>query len=126
MRKLAQVVVVALALAGCKHAGSEKLEGTWQGTRADGVPAGTEAAANEFAKKTTITAHGDEITVSTPGSPGTPDKYVVDSKDASKIVIHTEKDGLKAQETFTFSPDGKTMVWKVDDGRTITFTKKSD
>ena len=128
MRKLVLALVIssgaatALGATGCKHAGSAKLEGRWKGTRADG--AGTaQDAANAFALQTEITAHGDKITVSTPQSKGQQATYVVDDENKTTVVLHTDKDGPANKETFAFSDDGKTMIWRLGEGRTITFQK---
>ena len=129
MRKL----VLALAIAyvcgggaiGCKHP-SSTLEGHWKGTRAEGVPGGVQDAANAFATQTEIVARGNLITVSTPGSKGQPNPFVVDSETASVVLVHTEKDGAGNKETFAFADDGKTMTWRLGDGRTIIFQKLKD
>jgi hypothetical protein len=126
-------LVLALAIAylsgagatGCKHP-SSKLEGHWKGTRADGVPAAVQDAANTFATQTEIVAHGNQITVSTPGSKGQPSPFVVDSETPAVVLVHTDKDGTANKETFSFTEDGKTMTWRLGDGRTIVFQKQKD
>ncbi|MDB4938287.1 MAG: hypothetical protein JWP87_5259 [Labilithrix sp.] len=124
VRKLVLALAITMAPAasiGCKHSGS-KLEGHWRGTRADGVSAAQDAA-NAFATSTEITARGNVITVSTPSSKGQQGTFVVDSENANTVVLHTDKDGPANKETFAFSDDGKTMVWRLGEGRTITFQK---
>jgi hypothetical protein len=123
VRKRVLVVTIAAfaAAIGCKHSGS-KLEGRWRGTRADGVGAAQDAA-NTFAASTEITARGNLITVATPGSKAQQGTFVVDSENATTVVLHTDKDGPANKETFAFSEDGKTMVWRLGEGRTITFQK---
>jgi hypothetical protein len=121
MRKLVLLGLV-LCAAGCKHPGSAKLEGHWRGTKADGVTADVQIAANVFAQSTDIIAKGNQISVSTPASKGQIGTYVVDAEDKTNLVIHTDKEPT-ARETFSFSDDGKSMVWKVDDRKTITFQK---
>jgi hypothetical protein len=126
-------LVLALAIAyvsgagaiGCKHP-SSKLEGHWRGMRADGVPAAVQDAANAFATQTEIVAHGNQITVSTPGSKGQPSPFVVDSETPAVVLVHTDKDGTANKETFSFTEDGKTMTWRLGDGRTIIFQKQKD
>ncbi len=132
MRKLVLAVAIAAApfvagsvAIGCKHP-SSKLEGHWRGTRADGVPPGAQDAANTFATQTEIVARGNQITVSTPGSKGQPGPFVVDSETPAVVLVHTEKDGASNKETFAFTDDGKTMTWRLGDGRTITFQKQKD
>jgi hypothetical protein len=126
-------LVLALAIAyvsgagtiGCKHP-SSKLEGRWKGTRADGVPAAVQDAANAFATQTEIVAHGNQITVSTPGSKGQATPFVVDSETPAVVLVHTDKDGAADKQTFSFTEDGKTMTWRLGDGRTIIFQKQKD
>lgn len=129
MRKLvlalAIVVMTPIAVIGCKHPGSAKLEGRWRGTRADGVGPAAQDAANAFALATEITARGNLITVQTPQSKqqGT---YVVDDENKTTVVLHTDKDGPANKETFAFADDGKTMTWRLGEGRTITFAKAKE
>ena len=113
------VLVLALPLLGaiagaCKHAGSAKLEGHWRGTRAEGVTPAVQEAANTFATQTEITAKGNQITIVTPA---------VKPQSATFTVLHTDKDGLSNKETFSFADEGKTMTWRLGEGRTIVFTK---
>ncbi len=126
MRKLVLVFAIAGAI-GCKHP-SSKLEGHWKGTRADGVAPGVQDAANAFATQTEIIAHGNMITVSTPGpgGKGQPNPFVIDSETPTVVLVHTDKDGAANKETFAFGDDGKTMTWRLGDGRTILFTKLKD
>jgi hypothetical protein len=121
-------LVLALAIAGsigCKHPGS-KLEGHWKGTRAEGVGAGAQDAANAFATQTEITAKGTTITITTPGQKPQAASFVIDSENATTVVVHTDKDGAANKETFAFSDEGKTMVWRLGEGRTITFARQKD
>jgi hypothetical protein len=130
VRKLVLALAICGALlgastGGCKHPTS-KLEGHWKGTRADGVAAGAQDAANAFATQTEIVARGNAISISTPGSKGQQGTFVVDSESPSVVLVHTEKDGPANKETFSFTEDGKTMTWRLGDGRTITFQKQKD
>jgi len=126
VRKLVLVFAIAGAI-GCKHP-SSKLEGHWKGTRADGVAPAVQDAANAFATQTEIIARGNMITVSTPGpgGKGQPNAFVIDSETPSVVLVHTEKDGAANKETFAFGDDGKTMTWRLGDGRTILFQKLKD
>lgn len=125
MRKLVLAFAIGLSAIGCKHPGSAKLEGHWRGTRADGVSPGQQDAANAFALGTEIIARGEKLTVSTPGAKGIQSTYVVDDENKTTVVLHTEKDGLAAKETFVF--DGtKTMTWKMGGGASIVFQKIKD
>ena len=119
---LARFLLLALALAACKQAGSPKLEGRWRGQRAEGVAPDLPIQANAFAASTEIIAKGDQIAISTPGGKSQ-STYYVDVEENGSLVIHTEKDGTNARESFTFGDNGRTMSWKVDDRRTIVFAK---
>ncbi len=121
-------IVLALALlvggllaAGCKHPGSAKLEGRWRGTRAEGVGPGAQEAANTFATQTEILARGNLITIATPGTKSQQAVYVVDDENKSTVVLHTDREPNK--ETFAFTEDGKTMTWRLGEGRSILFQK---
>jgi hypothetical protein len=126
VRKLVFVLAICAIVTGalgCKHGGSAKLEGHWKGTRAEGVAAAQQDAANAFALQTEITAKGDKITVSTPQSKGQQATYIVDDENKTTLVLHTDKDGPASTETFQFNGDGKSMTWRLGEGRTITFQK---
>ncbi|MBX3186143.1 MAG: hypothetical protein KF819_03970 [Labilithrix sp.] len=118
--------MLAVSAAACKHPGSAKLEGHWKGTRADGVPPGVQDAANSFALGTEIIVKGNQITVTTPAAKGQTSTYVVDDENKTTVVLHTEKDGPNAKETFALGEDGKTMTWRLGEGRTIVFQKVQD
>jgi len=132
VRKLVLALTIGLTSAmamgtiGCKHPGSAKLEGRWKGVRAEGVGPAVQDAANAFATQTEITARGNVITVSTPQSKGQQGTYVVDDENKTTVVLHTDKDGPANKETFGFSEDGKTMTWRLGEGRTIVFQKTKD
>ena len=115
--------IVCVLGAGCKHPGSLKLEGRWRGTKADGVAPDQQINANVFATGTEIIARGDQIAVTTPVGKPVQGTYVVDNEDKNTVIIHTDKDGPTARETFTFTDDGKTMTWRVDGARSITFQR---
>jgi hypothetical protein len=115
------MLVLALALFGCKRAGSPKLEGHWRGVRADGVPDSVQNQATGFATGMDIVAIGNQIAIKTPAGQNPVATYVVDKEDATSLVIHTDKDGTT--ETFNFSEKGDVMTWRVDAQRSITFKK---
>ncbi|MBX3206805.1 MAG: hypothetical protein KF764_17175 [Labilithrix sp.] len=125
MRKLvlaATLVAPLLAFAaGCKHPGSQKLEGRWKGQKAEGVPETAQVSANAFATNTEIIAQGNQIAIQTPAGRNPAATYTIDKEDATTLVIHTDRDG--SAETFTFNEKADTMVWKIDDQRSITFKK---
>jgi len=128
VRTLGRLFAIAIAFVAiaCKHPGSAKLEGHWRGTRAEGVSPAAQDAANSFAMNTEITARGDKITISTPAGKGQQSTYVVDDENKTTVVLHTEKDGVNAKETLAFSEDGKSMVWRIGEGRSITFARVKD
>jgi hypothetical protein len=115
------LVAVVLALAGCGQ-GSARLSGRWRGARAEGVAGDTQAAANLFATRMQIDVSGDVMVVTT-----ATDKqnchYKTVREDKDKIVITTDKDGPKDEQTFTFL-DPKTMRWSISDGKSIVFVKE--
>jgi hypothetical protein len=125
VRKLVPLIVIAAiaSAVGCKRPGSARLEGHWRGTRAGGVVAGAQDGANAFASQTEIIARGTQIAVSFPSSRPQQGTFVVDEENKTTLVLHTEKDGPAARETFVFGEDGRTMTWRLGDGRTITFEK---
>jgi hypothetical protein len=114
------LLVLGLAFAGCKHPGSQKLEGHWKGQTALGVPPDHQINANVYATGTEIIARGNQISISTPAAKNVTATYFVDKEDATSLVIHTDKDNTS--ESFVFT-DPKTMQWKVDDRRAILFKK---
>lgn len=120
----ASLTCIGSAAVGCKRSTS-KLEGRWRGTRADGVGLAQDAA-NAFATQTEITARGNAITISAPSAKAQQGTFVIDSESVTTIVLHTDKDGPANKETFSFSDEGKTMVWRLGEGRTITFKKQGE
>ncbi len=118
---LAGALFAMLFAVGCKHSGSQKLEGRWKGQKAEGVPDTVQVSANSFATATEIVAQGNQIAIQTPGGRNPAATYTVDKEDATTLVIHTDRDG--STETFTFNEKADTMVWKIDDRRSITFKK---
>lgn len=126
VRKLVLAFAIALGAIGCKHPGSAKLEGHWKGTHAEGVTGPSQDAANAFAVATEVIARGNQITVNTPSTRGPQSAYVVDDENKTTVVLHTEKDGPNAKETFVFGDDGKTMTWKMGEGHSIAFKKIKD
>ncbi len=124
MAILTMVTFAALEL-GCKR-GSSRLEGRWRGVRVEGVAPAMQEKANSFANETEIAARGNVITVSTPTRGEQQSAFVVDEETKASIILHTERDGLANKETFVFGDDGKTMTWRMGDGRSITFVRVKD
>lgn len=124
MRKLALAALLLFSpvlASGCKHSGSQKLEGRWRGLKAEGVPDSAQVSANSFATSSEIVAQGNQITINTPGGRQPAATYTVDKEDATTVVIRTDRDGTP--ETFTFNAKADEMVWKIDATRSITFKK---
>jgi hypothetical protein len=115
-------LVGALAVAACKHGGSARFEGRWQGTRAEGVVAEATSAANAFATGTQLEVKGDSLTLTTPKDKQS-GRYKVVKEDETTLVITTEKDGPNEPQTFTFVDD-KTIKWSVLEGKSIVFVKQ--
>lgn len=121
MRRVAVLALVGAAALGCRG-GSPRLEGTWRGTRADGVGVDAQQAANAFAAQTTLTFRGDQVTITFPSGSQT-GKYKVVRDDKGVVVIETDKDGPKDPQTFVIEGD-KTLRWTVLDTKTITFVRQ--
>jgi len=117
------LALLFVGAAACKRSGSAKLEGRWRGTRAEGVPPAVQEAANTFATQTEIVAKGSSITISTPAAKPQSATFTVDDENKTTLVVHTDKDGLANKETFAFADEGKTMTWRLGEGRSIVFTK---
>jgi hypothetical protein len=113
--------VLALGLLACGGGGSKRLQGKWQGLRAEGVAVASQASANAFATGMTLEVAGDSITVTTPHDKQS-GHYKVVREDKSTLVLTTDKDGPKEPQTFTFVDD-KTVKWLVMDGELIVFGK---
>ncbi|MGH7326948.1 MAG: hypothetical protein ACREJX_01230 [Polyangiaceae bacterium] len=60
---LAILLALTACLAGCKKAGSPRLEGKWRGSKAEGVVPSAQQAANQFAMDTEIHFEGDTFTL---------------------------------------------------------------
>ncbi len=113
--------LTALTLMACRRHGSSKLEGRWHGERADGLPESAVDAGNTFAMGTELVAQGNLVTIHTPASQGEPVTYRVEREDSSMLVIRLEPND--ATETFSFSPQADTLVWKLDAHRSMTFRR---
>ncbi len=120
--RTALFVLLVVTSAGCKHPGSQKLEGHWKGTKSEGIAATVQLAGDTFAQGTEIIAQGGQIAIQTPAGRNPPANYTVKKEDATTLVIVTDRDGETA-ETFTFNEKADMMVWKVDAQRSITFKK---
>lgn len=115
------VLGAALALgAGACKKGSKRLEGTWKGTRTDGVASEAQSAADRWATQLQMDFKGDSLTVTTGGGPST-SRYRVVREDKGSIVIVTDADAT--EETLAFEND-TTMKWTVQPGKTVTLAKQ--
>ncbi len=122
-RRLFAALTLALLFACTKHGASAKLEGHWKGQRVDGVPPEAQANANAFAIGTDIIAKGNQIAFSTPAQKGLQATFTIESEDKSSVVLRTDKgDG---PQTLSFSEDGRTMSWQIDDKRRMVFLKQA-
>lgn len=125
MRPLPLIVAIGfsgLLLVGCKKSGAARLEGHWKGIKASGVPADVLGSANLFASNMELDFHGDQISVKTADEKQS-GRYKVVHEDKKRVVIVTDEDGPKDEQTFTFT-DEKTMDWGVMPGKTIQFVKE--
>jgi len=111
-----------LIFAGCHKSGSPRLEGHWRGTRVDGVTPDVQQQANAFATETELDFHGDVVAIKTPQGKQT-GKYRVVRDYKKSVVIVTDQDGAKDEQTFAFDDDKTSMQWKVLDGKSISFRK---
>ena len=118
---LALAALMAVA-AACGSEGAPRLQGTWRGQRAEGVPASAAGVANAFAAGMLLEVKGDGIAVTTARDRQS-GRYKVVKEDKTSLVITTDKDGAGARQTFTFVDD-RTMKWAVLDGNVIVFAKQ--
>lgn len=114
-----------VALPACKKSGAARLEGHWRGAKVDGVPPQQQTAANVFAAQTEITVKGDAISMSTPTTGKVTSKFKVVKDDKKTVVIVTDADGPKSEESFTFDDD-ETIEWRLAEGKVVTFRKIPD
>ncbi len=121
MRKHVVVLLIATVF-GCKHPGSQKLEGRWRGQKSEGVAPSAQLAGDAFAQGTEIIAQNNQIAIQTPAGRHAPATYSVKKEDATTLVIVTDRDGETA-ETFTFNGKADLMIWKIDAQRSISFKK---
>ena len=114
------LIVAIPQLAGCRIAGSERLQGHWRGVRAEGVSPDAAPAANAFAAAMELSVKGDTIAVTTARDRQS-GRYRVIFESATKLVIASDRDATP--ETFTI-PDPQTLKWSVFDGKAIVFVKE--
>ncbi len=124
MRRTSALLVIGFAtltLSAC-HKGAARLEGHWKGIKATGVSDDAVTNANLFASAMELDFHGDKISVKTDDEKQS-GRFKVVREDKTSVVIITDEDGPRDQQTFTFKDD-KTMDWGVMPGKTIQFVKQ--
>lgn len=116
-------VALVCGATGCAKTASERIVGKWKGAKADGVVADMQAAADEAAKAMELEFKKDAVTIrsSKDRDPMTA-RYVVLREDKRSVVLVTEQDGAKDEQTLTLDDDA-TMRWQVMQGKTITFSR---
>jgi len=117
------VLLFAPAVAGCGKSGAARLAGHWRGTKVEGVTPDQQQAANDFALQTEILATPDAISVTTPGKGKITSRFKVVREDKKSLVIVTDSDGPKDEQTFTFD-DERSMKWRVVEGKLMTFERE--
>jgi hypothetical protein len=121
-RWAAVAAIAAALLVSCRSPGSARLQGRWQGARAEGVSADAQAAANAFAEATRMEVKADVITLVAGGERQVGRYRVVTERDDA-VVITTDRDGPEHPATFKFKGDD-TMAWTVMDGKQLVFERE--
>lgn len=124
MRRAA-VLVIALGFAafGCQKTASERLLGKWHGTKADGVVSDVLPQATEAAQGMELEFKKDVVTIKpAKDKDALTARYFVLREDRRSVVVVTEKDGARDEQTITLDTDD-TMRWQVLTGKTITFER---
>jgi hypothetical protein len=116
------IVCVFILLSACGGKGQARLEGSWKGTKAEGVPKEAQVAADDFARNTSLEFKGDLLTIHSPRAVQS-GKYKIKKEDKTSLVLTTDKDGEADPQTLTFS-DPKTLKWAVFEGKVIVFVKQ--
>lgn len=112
-------IVLVVATAACSR-GSKRLEGTWRGTRTNGVEGQVQSSADRWATQLQMEFKGERLTVTT-GHAASSSRYRVVREDKGSIVIVTEAE--RTEETLSFEND-TTIVWTVQTGKTVTLAKQ--
>lgn len=118
----AATMIVLLALEACRAGGLARLQGHWQGVRAEGVDPEAQAAGDEFAASLNMDFKGDVVTVST-GTEKQSGRYAIVKEDTGSIVIAIADAAGDERETFTVVDD-RTVKWAVGDTKRIILTKR--
>lgn len=110
---------LVVATAACAR-GSKRLEGTWRGTRTNGVEGQVQSSADRWATQLQMEFKGERLTVTT-GYATSSSRYRVVRENKGSIVIVTEAE--RTEETLSFEDD-TTIVWTVQNGKTVTLAKQ--
>ena len=125
-RAVAALALVLSVAAGCgKKSGAARLEGHWRGAKVEGVAPDQQEAANVFATHTELSVTGDSLSLSTPTTGKVTSKFHVVREDKKTLVVVTDADGTKDEQTFAFDDD-QTVKWKIAEGKLMTFRKIPD
>ena len=111
----------ALAFAcGCQKTASERLVGKWHGIKAEGVVPEAQQAANEAATGIDVEFKKDVVMIK-PARDRDPmtSPYVVLKEDRRSVIVVTEHDGARDEQTLTLDTDDL-MRWQVLPGKTVT------
>jgi hypothetical protein len=121
-RLVAAAAIGAALMASCRSPGSARMQGRWQGQRAEGTGAEAQAVANAFAAAMRIEVKSDVMTVIS-GRDRQVGRYRVVAEHDDTVVVTTDRDGPEYPATFRFSGDD-TMSWTAVDGKTIVFGRE--
>ncbi len=120
---LAWVVLAALvALVACRGGASARLQGHWQGVRAEGVEPDVQAASDAFASSFSMDFDGNVFSLSTAKETQS-GPYTVVKEDTNTVIITTGTDASEDRETFTLVDD-KTLKWAITDGKLVVLTRR--
>lgn len=123
MRRAALLSFLLLAAAGCQKTASERLLGKWHGTKAEGVVPDMQPSANDVASGMELEFKKDVVTIKpAKDKDALTARYVVLREDKRSVVVVTEADGARDEQTLTLDDDA-TMRWQVLPGKTITFNR---
>lgn len=117
------LLVFGAASSGCQKTASERILGKWKGAKADGVVPEAQALANEAANGIELEFKKEVVTIR-PAKDKDPmtARYVVLREDKRSVVVVTEGDGTRDEQTLTLDDDA-TMRWQVMQGKTVTFSR---
>jgi hypothetical protein len=118
----AATMIGLLVLEACRGGGPSKLQGRWQGVRAEGVDPEAQAASDEFATSLSMEFKGDVVSVAT-ATEKQSGRYAVVNEDKGMVVIAIADDAGDERETFTLVDD-RTVKWSIGDTKRIILTRR--